>query len=737
LCRQHQSELKSYHEDDEAAKARYEESCTKLRVQVVDLESKSIEHEKLIIEVVSFLQGEQDRARSLLSSDGEGAETADGEEHAISSEASITKLMSTLTRLNAEVREEVESLRKKCDLASLTNDELQVACDEQRKLLEKTQHQQAEEKEDLNAKLGKFEKELETAQAAVAHLAEKLSKADEKAKDLSSVNSKALNAEIERRKSAETELEGLRREKKSLETERDRLEGMIQDLEHELRQADEALQIHITNEVTDKATTMAAEALRQQMDEIRNQSEEDHRALQEEQEARLAAEDEARRLRSDLAALLGLEDSEEAQSEVRLHAVRATEDLQRKERDEIEDLKAALHRARNELAEIRDEEAKADKLASNAAFQIAMYEQEIVTARSDLKLLTDSIGEIREAEAVKREAMDYRISSLLSEQNDLKRTYAAEVGNLKNELHQLRLERDRLFQSLKESERSKDALMRAGAGRDTSDDAVKEIAKLRMEKTELITQLSEERTRAERRIREARAADKSSAEADVILERESRIAKEQALEYAKIEIEELRAEVEAFCASRQDDKTVTSLQEDRDHLTDQVESLSVEILSLRKELDQSKNEARQKIERLTLECKQAKTRVHQLEGQVRVQTDVHLDIARLRVDSPYSEASINTAEENPAEDGRDEARVARLYDEIHKLEKAIKHDHLLYKNLLDQQDQLFAILAQKELMRECLNDVLLRHGGQQAVDTAMREADERSLELYGHPISSS
>lgn len=120
-----------------------------------------------------------------------------------------------------------------------------------------------------------------------------------------------------------------------------------------------------------------------------------------------------------------------------------------------------------------------------------------------------------------------------------------------------------------------------------------------------------------------------------------------------------------------------------------------------------------------------------------MQTDVHLDMARLRVDATYSEPSIKTAEENPAEDGREEARVARLYDEIHKLQQAIKHDHLLYKNLLDQQDQLFAILAQKDLIRESLNDVLLRHGGQQAVDTAMREADERSLQLYGHPISSS
>ena len=89
--------------------------------------------------------------------------------------------------------------------------------------------------------------------------------------------------------------------------------------------------------------------------------------------------------------------------------------------------------------------------------------------------------------------------------------------------------------------------------------------------------------------------------------------------------------------------------------------------------------------------------------------------------------------ENFAENGHynEEIPVAQLYDIIQKQKQSIDDERGVYQELLAEHDDLLALLAQHDVVREMLNDALARVGGQGAVDAAMREAEEKALVQYG------
>ena len=59
--------------------------------------------------------------------------------------------------------------------------------------------------------------------------------------------------------------------------------------------------------------------------------------------------------------------------------------------------------------------------------------------------------------------MEFRISKFEDEKNGMRRHHEAELENMRNELEQVSIERDSLSQSFKESEKSKEALLRASS----------------------------------------------------------------------------------------------------------------------------------------------------------------------------------------------------------------------------------------------------------------------------------
>lgn len=523
----------------------------------------------------------------------------------------------------------------------------------------------------------------------------------------------------------------------SLEQEKDILQLLVVELEDELREADDAAQVHLTNEVSGKATELAAEALRQQVREIRVQAEGSQAAFDGERQARISSEREASRLKGDLAALLGMEDNEETHAEIQRRTIEATEKLHRTERSEIEALKKALSRALDELESMRGAEKDAQTRASKAVLQVSMYENEIIAAKSDFKFMTQTMDDKREAESSRRSSLEHRITSLQNDHIVQRRSHAAEIENLRNELHQASMERDRLFQSLKESEKSRDALLRASSNEklmEGNSDPLYELAKLRVEKVQLLSAASEESSRAERRLREAVAAVTSSAEADIILEKEVRLAAEKSLDNVKLEIKELRTGFGSRRAETQSqvEASTIALRIELDDLKDRIQSLSEENASLRDRLEFSKNETRSTIERLTEDCRAAKLRVSQLEREGRFEAEVRAEVARLQAsESRESDSHSIVVRGNTRESREDTSAVPELYDVIQKQKQAVQEERSMYYGLLAEHDDLLALLAQQDIVRVCFSSALTDAAGPEAVDGVMRKAEAEAIGQYG------
>jgi hemoglobin-like flavoprotein len=77
---------------------------------------------------------------------------------------------------------------------------------------------------------------------------------------------------------------------------------------------------------------------------------------------------------------------------------------------------------------------------------------------------------------------------------------------------------------------------------------------------------------------------------------------------------------------------------------------------------------------------------------------------------------------------------AGAYDYIQKQKEAILEERQMYVELLREHDCLLALLAQHDQERVCLREALAKAVGQEAVDVAIQEAEEKSLSQYGQVL---
>merc|ERR1712238_282545 len=97
------------------------------------------------------------------------------------------------------------------------------------------------------------------------------------------------------------------------------MKNMIVELEDELLESNDALQSHITDEVSMRATEMATKALRAQLKDLREKHVLEHDAFVEEKEARLSAQEEVERMKLDVSLLIqnGDADGEPMEGQIR------------------------------------------------------------------------------------------------------------------------------------------------------------------------------------------------------------------------------------------------------------------------------------------------------------------------------------------------------------------------------------------------------------------------------------
>jgi len=542
-----------------------------------------------------------------------------------------------------------------------------------------------------------------------------------------------------------SEREKLSEENDLLTQERDDLKATVGELREELRDASDALQACVTDEVSEKATEVASQALRYQMERLRSQIEREQEACAAERKARLVAEEKVEALKSDLANVLGVIDGNgDASTQVQRMTMQASETMQQREREEIEEVRKALERALQELASAQAAEHKALDDAASSRLQLSVCEQEIIAAKSDLAFLTQTLDETREAEASKAASLEYRISSLEDDREVLRQFHQDELENLRNELTHVGMEKDRILHSLKESEKKNAAIVFSTAKKresDGSDSPEAELSRLRVEKAQLLSAAAEEGSRTESRIREAVAAHVSSMEADVILERELRVAAEAAMEDTKFQMEQLKSGAAGDDESREpggnldDSRSESFLDElsaELKRFKEETRSLSTENEALRKELSAANEKSQAEIAELTDKWRTAQAKAHMLETSGHFDAEVNVEVAKLRSNGgDEDQRNWIVVRDNPVEDTGPDLSPVEAYDLIQKQKIAIQEERAMYLELLAEHDDLLALLAQQDLEKASLNAALSRVAGPEAVDAAMSDAEENAVKQYG------
>jgi chromosome segregation ATPase len=562
----------------------------------------------------------------------------------------------------------------------------------------------------------------------------------------------------------EVEIENTRRENSSLVLERDTLTMQLAEMDDKLLEASDRIQLLTTDLASKKASEIAADALREQIQSMYHQAQVDRETLIKMSQARDAAEAEVDRHRNDLATFLGLADYEGNRPAIEQRTMEATEALQRAERNEITALKSSLSRALDELAMARASEKELEERAAKATHQAYMYEQEVINTKSDFKFLTQTMDEMRESESSRRMSLEYRISSLENEHNVLRHFHTTEIDHVRNELSHVTMERDRLYQALIESEKSKEILLQAPSRDIISNggdgDPYFELNRLRMEKAQLLSNAAEEASRMEHRLREAHAAAKAAADADIFVERELRIQAEKNLERNLIEMSELRmVGMDHRHGSYNVEVLEQRLERSQNELLkmkNETQSLRSECTSLRSQLQDTKKESNMTIARLTEEFGQAKARASHLEREGRYEAEVRVEVSRLQAAAAAQNANSNLLNDdnaterrlelvrkstnNPAlddddrDDGGGRMYATKLYDALQQQKRAAEEDRIVYFELISEHDDLLALLAQQDLVKGCLKRALMHQCGSETVDAAIQEAEEKAQMLYGKYI---
>ena len=628
----------------------------------------------------------------------------------------------------SELQSEVTKLKEKLSLSLLAQEEAQLhvgdTVTEKEKLQESLAADQANFKE-LNARLSEVlaserETKLQLDKLTLEH----------------SELRESLNAEKGTKDKAddlEKESIALKREKDELQAEIEQLKHRVSGLEDEVLEANNAMQVYIAKEVSDRATEMATSALREQLAEIRKQSDNDHASYLAEKEARYAAEKEVARLRSNLHDLVDVNEQEVEIYGADALVIKAGDKINRKERTEIAELNASLSRALSDLSASRAGEKDAEERAAKAAHHVVVYGQDLLAAKSEVKYLIQTMDELRQDDESKRAHLENRIRSLENDLEGFRRFHSSETDSLRNELTQVAMEKDRTLQLLKDSERHNTAMTMA-ASKDYSSVAHEspeaELAKLRIEKAQLLVAAADEGAKQARRIREVLATESSSSESDLLVERERRLASEAACDNMKLLVEELQKEVSQYRNESFMAKSPSKMQVERDLelIKYEMERIAEENSSLQTRLraaEASCELANTRLERQTADLRIAQATSSRLDREMKFQIEMQSELGRMKVEH-------NPAPKQQAEEKEKEVDLLpSVVDQLHQQSEAIDKERSMYRKLHEEHEDLLALLGQQQAVKDILERAFEAQVGQERVNAVLASAKASIEDQYG------
>lgn len=715
--------------------ARYQELDDSLKVvqqQLLDVQQQLVEQEREANDAISIWELKSEELEN-------GLDLAESE---------LSRLKDILVVSN---NEEFTSLGEALELVMNENESLRSRALEMQSAIESKRARV----EDLVVTIAKYETrvdELAQKASSLEERCQRYAESDEKLK----MEITLLNAKTLRMSSYEEELDAIKLERDRMERdlaamsrgklqeERDRLELVIAKLEGELRDATDLVQAYCTNGSTDKATQVAALALREEIDELKNKLHESWEMVEQERAARDIAELEIGRLRDDIAALVSVSDKEDNPSDLKKLTSKAIEKLQKRERSEIDGMRKSLFRALEELEVTRSAERESNEKLSKVRLQICVYEQEIMAAKSEINFLTQAMEELRETEENKKASLEYRIGMLGNENDVVRKYHAAELENVRSELAQTTMEKDRILHQLKESEKTNASLLFAASKGDAKtllgvSDIESECAQLRIENAHLLTMAADDKARAERRVREILAVQSATIEADVILEHELRVSAEAALETLRLELDELRSETAMVREHFQDEGVGTRSQpewHEFETLKDSFETLRRENASLKNSMRDAAKEAKTKISMLNDECYTLHSKLHKMDRDERYEVAVQSEIARMKLSSLPSprgryafEAEWGHSAKPPSNEKSRSTEEA--FDFIRKQKEEIEEERKRHREDIAQYEDLLALVAQQDLEKKSLKEALIEAAGAEAAREAVKIAEEMAAINFG------
>merc|ERR1712087_485577 len=215
----------------------------------------------------------------------------------------------------------------------------------------------------------------------------------------------------------------------------------------------------------------------------------------------------------------------------------------------------------------------------------------------------------------------------------------------------------------------------------------------------------------ERRVREAVAAQASSSEAELIVEKRSRTSVKSSLSDVMTELDEVKAQLAEQAANNRNgdladkDHVVQDLKDSLDDMRMTNEDLAGEIKLLQGKLDTSDKENKSTVEDLSHKLQKAEAQLRLKDRESRFEAAIASEIANLRANTPASSNGnqkesrslvLRGIDQNADPIDRNSAYIIEMYDYVVELKNSITEERQLYKDLLAEHEDLLALLGQMQ-----------------------------------------
>ena len=293
--------------------------------------------------------------------------------------------------------------------------------------------------------------------------------------------------------------------------------------------------------------------------------------------------------------------------------------------------------------------------------------------------------------------MEYRIETLLNERMSLDKSYQEEFAAIKAQLAKVNQEKDNLIHRLEQSEKANAALtLNTIAGEESES----EVVRLQLERAQLLAKITEIGVDSERRIKEAVAAHASSAEAELIIEKQSKQSLECSLADALSELEDVKSEKNHTMSaegSSENDLIVTELRESLAEMQIAYRDLQAANEEIKDQMASASLQNQSIIESLTEKLNRAEAHIREEERENRFETALASEIARLRNGASSQSKHLLSPEiafSSSEKESTISENVLAMHDYVVELRALLDQEREIHQEAVAERDEALALLGQ-------------------------------------------